>query len=842
MLGSTELTAVLGSGVDPTNHEAVRSYIRNACDAGLAILLIVPGTKRPFDGRTARKRAADDKAAQQAAREAGRRDWQKVKSPSGLALATTDKNVITRKGGYLDHYIATYGEDCAVNLAIEVGASRMVVVDCDTEEQKRRFLETATGDPDSDLPPTVISPGSRDAQGNWVHANGGHYWFTVPEEWQPPTNLGAMTWGGDDGFAVLWHRRYVLIPPSTRPEGAYEMLGREYPVPMWLRDAIDEKASAKLDRALASTPAVDDMATAIDEWAESVDWADILEPLGWTPTARPDNCGCDVWTAPGNHTSPKSATAHDSGCQLGRYTETNAPLHIWTDNPGEPFATYIESTGSQTLSKLQAVAYASYDGNVGAAMDSLGLGPSLHAIERETGVSQSNIDAAADVDTAALDEPIDLPTPSLVEQIDQIEAEAVELEEAGEFEAFVPDEDADFPDEAAKPDPDVFDTGISGLPIIAPFSHWRDLPPPEYVIEGLVEHGGLSMMIGPPGVGKSSVALDMACCIATGRPWQGRKTLKTRVLYLPGEGQRGANQRMKAWVAAHDIPDAVLDDGIRVGNGIIQLGASTEAWGLLAEYIIRQRIGLIVFDTFARMSLGIEENSATEVGRAVVRFDQIRQLTNAGVLIVHHTAKNNPTSARGSGALQAAVDSELLISEGAWDFEQFGLVDADGRVPSGKKIQLDTTKQKNTEQLDSPIPMLMRNFDRYDAPYITGVNGEIDPMVGDITLARPVEEPVLETAVRIRKFVDQFPEQGVTRSDITTGVAPDAFTRSRKDATKAWRHKVAVAIDRAITYDLIETASGQRLGARYVPGTATIEAARTAHARSVLDGDEDTDQ
>lgn len=812
MLGSTPITAVLGSGVNATNHDAVRSFLRSAADAGLALLLIHPGSKQPFDGRTPRKRAADDRAAQAAARVAGRSDWAKVKSASGLALATSNKTTL---GKYLDRYIEVFGPDVAVNVAVEVGASRVVVVDCDTDNQKRHFLEIATGDEFSELPPTVVSPGTKAADGTWVHEPGnGHYWFTVPDGIQLPTNMGALTWGGEDGFAVLWDRRYVLIPPSVRAEGAYELLGRDYPLPDWLREAIEEKAAAKLTRAQSNT--VDtELASTIDVWAESITWEQILAPLGWTPTARPDGCGCEVWTAPGVHSSPKSATAHDAACSLGRYTETNAPLHIWTDNPGEEFSAYIEATGSQTLSKLQAVAWTEYGGGVGKAMDELGISPTITTIERESGVNTKTIaDELAGHDVA---DEIRLPVDPAVE------------ETKPEFGS-----PSDFADEVEHPDPDVFDPDITGVPVIAPFSHWRDMPPPEYIIEGLIEHGGLSSVIGPPGVGKSSVVLDMACCIAVGRPWQGRKVLKTRVLYLPGEGLSGAVQRMKAWCAVHDVPEEVLDDGIRLGNSIIQLGASTEAWGAISEYVIRQRVGLIIFDTFARMSLGIEENSATEVGRAVTRFDQVRRLTNAGVMIVHHTAKNNPTSGRGSSALNAALDSELLVSDAQWDFDELGLVDDNGRVPAGKKIQLTTSKQKNAEQLDHPMPLLMRSYEPYSAPYITGANGAIDPMVGDIVLARPTEEPIVETAIRIRRFVDQYTEQGATRADIVSGVRPDPYTAMRGDAPKAWRQKVAIAVDRALRWELLETASGQRLGARYISGPQTADTARRLYAAEII--------
>ena len=104
MLGSTPITAVLGSGVDNRDHAAVRTFIRAACDSGLALMLIHPDSKVPADMRTPAMRRNDDKAARAAAQDAGRRDFASVKSASGLALASTDKTVVLK---YLDHYIRT---------------------------------------------------------------------------------------------------------------------------------------------------------------------------------------------------------------------------------------------------------------------------------------------------------------------------------------------------------------------------------------------------------------------------------------------------------------------------------------------------------------------------------------------------------------------------------------------------------------------------------------------------------------------------------------------------------------------------------------------------------------
>jgi hypothetical protein len=201
---------------------------------------------------------------------------------------------------YLDRYIEVFSElhhdadtpdpkPCSVNLAVEVGGSDLVVVDADTVAQRRRFLGAWQGDPDSQVPPTILSPGTRGPDGQWIHEPGnGHYWFTTKDldyEWAPPTNMGAYTVPGDDGFAVLWDRRYVLIPPSRRPEGAYETLGRDYPLPQWLADAITDASKRKqgrvIDREIGSyANASGPIAGSIDAWAAGVSWHESFPDTG----------------------------------------------------------------------------------------------------------------------------------------------------------------------------------------------------------------------------------------------------------------------------------------------------------------------------------------------------------------------------------------------------------------------------------------------------------------------------------------------------------------------------------------------------------------------------------
>ena len=45
---------------------------------------------------------------------------------------------------------------------------------------------------------------------------------------------------------------------------------------------------------------------------------------------------------------------------------------------------------------------------------------------------------------------------------------------------------------------------------------------PDWLIQGVIEKGTLAAVIGESGSGKSFLALDLAACVQTGKPWHGR--------------------------------------------------------------------------------------------------------------------------------------------------------------------------------------------------------------------------------------------------------------------------------------------------------------------------------
>lgn len=336
-----------------------------AVKAGYAVVVDRPGQKIPMCTLTARQVHQADKAAQQAAADAGDPHAGRRRHPCGLHHALTDAVAASR---VLGRMVTQAGH---VNLGLELGASRLVVVDVDTAEQHAAFLadwSQASGTDQGGRNPTVRSPGARNLAGDWVHKDGGHYWFALPGDTVLPAHPGVLTAGG--GWAVMWAGRQVLIPPSVRPEGAYELLGTSEDAPFWLLDRIRRGAAEHSQRVDAGR--MSGGSEAIDTWADKGFWGRRLPADEWTPHAI-CQCGCPTWTAPGEHASPKSATAHEVGCTQYRTENGWGPLHLWTDHPPDELAEWVRRTGSSTLTPLQYVAAVDHGGDVGAAMTAEGI-------------------------------------------------------------------------------------------------------------------------------------------------------------------------------------------------------------------------------------------------------------------------------------------------------------------------------------------------------------------------------------------------------------------------------------------------------------------------------------
>ncbi|WP_446666806.1 AAA family ATPase [Flexivirga sp. B27] len=184
-------------------------------------------------------------------------------------------------------------------------------------------------------------------------------------------------------------------------------------------------------------------------------------------------------------------------------------------------------------------------------------------------------------------------------------------------------------------------------------SELRSLPEPEPLIADTLDKHAVMMLSGYYGTGKSFVALDWAASIATGRPWLGRTSERARVLYVLGEGAYGIHARLRSWEEHHGA--AIADGWLDVLPVAAQVAG--QDLGEVVALVGARGYGLVVIDTLARAAVGLEENSARDMGVFVAALDEIRRATdNGSVLVVHHSGKGDKGDSRGSSAIGGAMD------------------------------------------------------------------------------------------------------------------------------------------------------------------------------------------
>lgn len=188
------------------------------------------------------------------------------------------------------------------------------------------------------------------------------------------------------------------------------------------------------------------------------------------------------------------------------------------------------------------------------------------------------------------------------------------------------------------------------------------LPPVHPLVDGLVYRGTLAQISGPPGSYKSFVSVGLACSVAAGVNFEDHRVPDGGgpVVYVAAEGATGLRSRILAWCELTNVDPAVLEDRLYVLPLPVQLGNVVD----VSEAIeITKEVGarLLILDTRARCTLGLEENSATEQGRAIAALEAVVMETGCAVLAVHHSGRNG-AAGRGSTAWDGAVWSDLRLT------------------------------------------------------------------------------------------------------------------------------------------------------------------------------------
>ena len=194
---------------------------------------------------------------------------------------------------------------------------------------------------------------------------------------------------------------------------------------------------------------------------------------------------------------------------------------------------------------------------------------------------------------------------------------------------------------------------------------------PDWLIQDRLEVDTLALLFGDPKTGKSFIAIDHACSVATGLDFHGHRVERSPVIYVAGEGHNGIARRLKAWEIGRAMPldDAPLFVSEKAARMLDQDSVDGVIEAIDEVAVEHGPPKLIVLDTLARNFGPGDESSTQDMNEFVAAADRLRTAHGAAVLIVHHTGHGDKQRARGSIALKGAIDAEFRV-----DSDEPGLV------------------------------------------------------------------------------------------------------------------------------------------------------------------------
>jgi len=193
----------------------------------------------------------------------------------------------------------------------------------------------------------------------------------------------------------------------------------------------------------------------------------------------------------------------------------------------------------------------------------------------------------------------------------------------------------------------------------------QDIPPPEWLITGLLEIGTIIMVYGPGGVGKSHLLYSIVWSLDQGRPFMYWNVSKRRtVLLIDTEmPERLIQKRLdgwfessppdKAYILSSALFRTVLDTHFKLDK--------EEHQRILRALILEKDINVVIIDPLAP-ALDCDENSNNDVGKYMPFLTELRDL-GVTVILSHHSGKSEDAGQRGASRRRDYLDMSIQLAE-----------------------------------------------------------------------------------------------------------------------------------------------------------------------------------
>jgi hypothetical protein len=216
------------------------------------------------------------------------------------------------------------------------------------------------------------------------------------------------------------------------------------------------------------------------------------------------------------------------------------------------------------------------------------------------------------------------------------------------------------------------------------------LVPMSYLVKDLIPVESTGQFYGDTGTWKTFYGISMACCVATGREFYGKKTKQAPVIYIAGEGKQQIVKRFGAWAIVNGVE--LPDIEVHISSGPVEMIDRKSVDDLIIA--IKNTVegasidvpGMIILDTFARNFGPGDENKTSDMNMYINAIDRVKEHFRCTTISIHHTGLVSKDRARGSYANKCALDFEYYFE----------------KDEEAELLRVTCTKMKDT---DFPKPM-----------------------------------------------------------------------------------------------------------------------------------------
>ena len=235
-----------------------------------------------------------------------------------------------------------------------------------------------------------------------------------------------------------------------------------------------------------------------------------------------------------------------------------------------------------------------------------------------------------------------------------------------------------------------------------------DEPETEWLWEGILPAGGLSLLVAKPKVGKTTLAFNLALAVAKGKDFLGRKTKQSAVVYLALEEKKSEIRKKLKSLA--DTPE-----GIRFHFGSAPEKAIQEVRALIQE----TKAGLLVVDVLQKFCRIKDLNDYAQVTNTLEPLMAMAREENCHILLTHHAGKadrQDGDEILGSTALLGGVDTSIHIKKRDkrrtfFTIQRYGEDTPETVIELKPDGSLEAVGSKQEVEIEETVPLVLDALD-----------------------------------------------------------------------------------------------------------------------------------